>query len=105
MNDDVKKLLTDLGEAINRAVSESPEVDYVMRALKDSGYDAYMLLEAKIAVENKQPQLDQLGHSIQSFFEGDPSLGSDARSDADAALEDSLTAEDRRFLKYLKIEY
>ncbi|HEY6328977.1 MAG TPA: hypothetical protein VI756_06545 [Blastocatellia bacterium] len=106
MDERVKGLLKDLGDAINRAVSESPDVDYVMRALKASGYEAWMLLEAKIAVENKHAD-DPAAPSIQAFFGRDPEDldDSDEEHPGSAGLDDNLTAEDRRFLKYLKIQY
>lgn len=107
MDERVKGLLKDLGDAINRAVSESPDVDYVMRALKASGYEAWMLLEAKIAVENKNADGGAATPSVHAFFEegSDDSIDSDDEDRGSGGLDDNLTAEDRRFLKYLKIQY
>lgn len=71
----MKDLLQELGYAINEAVGKSARVDTIMQAIRDSGYEVYMTLEANIAVQEKNEQLD-----------------------------DQLTSEDRSFLKRLRIE-
>lgn len=101
MDERIKKLLNELGEAINRAVSESPDVDYVMKAIRKAGYEPWLLLEAKVAVENKRADTEPAVDSNQAFF----SDQQDEDRDAVGALDDNLTPEDRRFLKYLKIDY
>jgi len=101
LDDRIKRLLNDLGEAINRAVSESPDVDYVMQAIREAGYEPWLLLEAKIAVENKRSGKGRTTGSIQTFFEAEGEEGPDFADD----LDENITAEDRRFLKYLKIDY
>jgi hypothetical protein len=128
VDDRVKELLKELGEAISRAVSESPDVEYVMQTLRDSGHEAKLILEAIIAVQNSGDGEEKLNASIQTLFGQDlidDSSGGDLDGDPDGNLDgyedggrptdqqtevrrtrgDSLTPEDRRFLKYLKIEY
>jgi hypothetical protein len=101
VDDRITKLLNELGEAINRAVSESPDVDSVMQAIRKAGYEPWLLLEAKVAVENKRADTEPAVDSNQTLFSDQPDEDRDSGGD----LDDSLTAEDRRFLKYLKIDY
>jgi hypothetical protein len=84
----VKQLMKELGEAISEAVSDSSRVESIMQAIKDSGYEARLMLEAIIAVGNN-------GKSMQS-----PSV-----IDVEKPDQEIFTAEDRRFLKLLKIDY
>ena len=53
MDTKIKELLQELGEAINDSVTQSPRVAEVLDFLRDSGYDVNLLLEAKIAIEEK----------------------------------------------------
>ena len=48
MDDQLKKLMKELGEAINQAVAESDRVADVMARMKASGHDVFLALEATI---------------------------------------------------------
>ncbi|HWS95587.1 MAG TPA: hypothetical protein VN620_03800 [Candidatus Methylomirabilis sp.] len=48
MNEQLKKLMKELGEAINQAVAESDRVADVMGRMKASGHDVFLALEATI---------------------------------------------------------
>lgn len=82
MNERVKGLLQELGEAINESVTRSPRIDSVMQSIREAGYEVYLMLEANIAVENKHAQA-----------EGD-----------EQASETDFTSEDVNFLKRLRIQ-
>ena len=88
MDDRVKQLLKDLGEAISEAVSDSARVESILQAIRDSGYEARLMLEAIIAVQSN-------GQVTQETL-----LGEVEEPDAEI-----FTAEDRHFLKLLKIDY
>ena len=88
MDDRVKQLLKDLGEAISEAVSDSARVESILQAIRDSGYEARLMLEAIIAVQSN-------GQVTQETL-----LGEDEEPDPEI-----FTAEDRRFLKLLKIDF
>jgi hypothetical protein len=79
VDEKVKSLLRELGEAINGAVTASPRVAEVMQAIRNQGYDIALTLDANIAVADRRKQAGE------------------------ASPEDDLTADDRRFLKRLKI--
>lgn len=85
MNDSVKALLEELGEAINEAVTGSRRVESIMQAIRDKGYEAYLLLEANIAVQDKR-----------LYREDD--------QQEDGLPEEWFTDDDRRFLRRLRIE-
>ena len=91
MDERVKQLMKELGDAISEAVSESARVESIMQAIRDSGYEARLMLEAIIAVENNNGQI-----KLGSLNGDDQELGRDR---------ETFTAEDRRFLKTLKIDY
>jgi hypothetical protein len=80
--------MKELGEAISDAVSDSERVESTMRAIQDSGYEARLMLEATIAIASN-------GQVTQETLLGD-------QQELDP---DIFTAEDRRFLKLLKIDY
>ena len=85
MDDRVKSLLKELGDAINEAVTGSVRVESIMQAIRDEGYEVYLMLEANIAVQDKRlPREETDG-------DGSPS-------------EEWFTDDDRRFLKRLRIE-
>jgi hypothetical protein len=67
--------LQELGTAINDTVSSSCRVESLMQAIRDSGYEVYLTLEASIAIERRSDQ-----------------------------GEDGFTTDDRNFLKRLRIE-
>jgi hypothetical protein len=66
VDDELKKLMKELGEAINQSVAESDEISDVMSRIKAGGYDVFLVLEATIgfnqrsgkseASEAKEPQ-------------------------------------------------
>ena len=84
MDEGLKSLLRELGEAINEAVTGAPQVAEVMQAIRNQGYDIVLTLDANIAVADKRQQ---------AGVTGQPSI------------EEEMTAADRQFLKRLKIDY
>ncbi len=48
MDDELKELMKELGEAINHSVAESDEISEVMSRIKAGGYDVFLVLEATI---------------------------------------------------------
>lgn len=50
MNQNVKKLIQKLGEAIHESVSESEHIAGVVRNLREQGFDVLLMLEATIGL-------------------------------------------------------
>jgi hypothetical protein len=53
VDDKIKQLLQDLGTAINESISGSEDVNRHIQAIRDEGYDLYVVLDATIGL-NKQ---------------------------------------------------
>jgi hypothetical protein len=80
--------MKELGDAISEAVSDSARVESIMRAIQESGYEARLMLEATIAIASNGKVTQET--LLADERELDPEI---------------FTAEDRRFLKLLKIDY
>ena len=70
----MKQLLRELGRAINQAVTESDEIAHAIARLKTHGYDVFLMLDAVVGLNRRKPNAPP-----------------------------SMTNQDRRFLKSLKI--
>jgi hypothetical protein len=88
LDDNLKKLMKDLGSAINSALSESTDINEAIQNVRDSGYDVYLVLEATIGF-NRRPA------ESQSEEAASPAAGSD--------IQLQVNAQDMKFLKSLKI--
>lgn len=71
MNEKVKGLLQELGEAINETVTGSQRIEGIMQSIRDSGYEVYLLLQANIAVENLQAKQEDEGREQEQEFTSD----------------------------------
>ena len=83
IDDRLKVLIKELGDAINGALSQSAEINDAIQNVKNAGYDVVLALEATIGFNKKSPQ--------------DP---------MEEGTEDSklkITSQDLRFLQSLKI--
>ncbi len=90
LDDNLKKLMKDLGAAINDALSDSTGISDAIQNVRDGGYDVYLVLEATIGF-NRLPGEGQSG---------------DAGDEPGAVHKDielQVNAQDMKFLKSLKI--
>jgi hypothetical protein len=81
----LKKLMNDLGIAINDALSDSTEINQALQNVRDAGYDVFLLLEATIGVNRRGsdgPAREALGGEVQL----------------------KINKQDMKFLKSLKIK-
>ena len=90
LDDNLKRLMKDLGVAINDALSDSAGISDAIQNVRESGYDVYLVLEATIGF-NRLPGEGQEGE------EGDQ------RSGSHNDIELQVNAQDMKFLKSLKI--
>ena len=81
MDEEIQKLVRQLGEAINDSINESRSVNAALDQLRRAGHDAFLVLEATIAFKDKPATADG---------EPDLSLG-------------ELSKEDQQFLRSLNI--
>ena len=91
VNSQLKRLIKELGEAINGSLSESEQIAQVIAKIKDEGYDIFLVLEATIGFNHR----DEEGRAPA------PELVGLRRKNADPEF--TITAHDVRFLKSLRI--
>ena len=84
MDERLKQLMQELGNAINESLSESETIAQAIGEIKQAGYDVFLVLEATIGF-NKRPGDE----------EGEPAVSTPTRI--------TLTRQDEEFLKALKI--
>ncbi|HKF43703.1 MAG TPA: hypothetical protein VKG01_11430 [Thermoanaerobaculia bacterium] len=54
LNDHLREMLKELGQAINESISGSGRVHDSIQRIRDEGYNLYMVLDAKVGV-NRRP--------------------------------------------------
>jgi hypothetical protein len=91
VNNRLKKLMKDLGDAINGSLSESEQIAAVISKIKDEGFDIFLVLEATIGFNSREDEAAKAG----------PELVGTRRRNSDPQF--SITAHDVRFLKSLRI--
>jgi hypothetical protein len=85
----LKHLMKELGEAINESLSDSESIAEVIARIKDGGYDIFLVLEATIGVSKQGDNAT-----------GKTSLVSTLSSNAKLKISD----QDLKFLKSLRIK-
>ncbi|RRA49926.1 hypothetical protein [Acidipila sp. EB88] len=84
MNQNLRKLVQQLGEAIHESVSESEQIAGVVRDIREQGFDVLLMLEATIG--------------LNEVVEQPTGEGSD-----EEATGSEFTAQDVNFLRSLRI--
>ena len=88
MNQRLKQLMKELGEAINESLSEAEPIADVIGKIKDEGYDVFLVLEATVGF-NKRDDAEAETAPV--------------RHGSTASPEFSLNSQDLRFLRSLRI--
>jgi hypothetical protein len=89
LDDNFKRLVKELGTAINESLSDSEKIAEVMGRIRAAGYDLYLVLEVTIGF-NKQGDGDLVQRQKLS-------------SDRPRSTRLQLTNQDTQFLRSLKI--
>jgi hypothetical protein len=89
LDENFKRLVKELGDAINESLSDSDRIAEVMTRIRNAGYDLFLVLEVTIGF-NKRGEVN-LVHRQK--------LNADAHPDPDF----HLTTQDTQFLRALKI--
>ena len=84
MNQKVKNLIQQLGEAIHETVSESEDIAVVVKSIREQGFDVLLMLEATIGLNEVE-------------------AGSEEAAEEEAEAEGPFTNNDLTFLKSLRI--
>jgi ABC-type phosphonate transport system ATPase subunit len=56
INDHLREMLKELGQAINESISGSGRVHDSIQRIRDEGYNLYMVLDAKVGVNRRSPR-------------------------------------------------
>jgi len=78
MDEALKPLMAELGEAINQSLADSDRIGAAIHELKKAGYDIYLIIEATIGfnriksegtAETAEPVLDNKGQIRATSFD------------------------------------
>jgi len=97
VDEPLKNLMQDLGNAINDSLSESDRIAEAIGEIKRAGYDVFLVLEATIGFNKRD---DEEGNEIS---EQDPAAEPERKRGFESAGKIKFTTQDHRFLKALKI--
>lgn len=93
MNPKLKKLMKELGEAINSSLSESDQITQVITRIKEEGFDIFLVLEATIGFNRHDEEAVPASPEFVS-----------TRNKGNPNPEFAINANDVRFLKSLRIK-
>lgn len=92
MEERLKSLMQDLGNAINESLSDSERIAEAIGEIKRAGYDVFLVLEATIGFNKRE-----------DGEEGPDEENTDEAMEVTAAGKVRFTTQDQRFLKALRI--
>jgi hypothetical protein len=100
MNEELKRLMQKLGDAINESLSDSDCIAAAIGEIKRAGYDVFLVLEAMIGFKKRDNGSE--GGDMLSF---DPSEAPPTpfKRSFESTGKITLTPQDQKFLKALKI--
>ena len=96
MEDRLKDLMQELGNAINESLSDSDRIAAAIGEIKRAGYDVFLVLEATIGF-NKREEGDESGEEETVEMESTPEPTRRKMGKI------KLTSQDHKFLRALKI--
>ncbi len=88
MDERLKQLMQELGNAINESLSDSEAIAQAIGEIKAAGYDVFLVLEATIGFNKRQAEEEQ---------------GSEPEAGSVAARKALFTHEDEELLKQMRI--
>ena len=100
MEEKLKELMQELGNAINESLSDSDRIAAAIGEIKRAGYDVFLVLEATIGFNKREENGED-----ESEVEGE-GVGSEApppKRKFESTGKIKLTSQDQKFLKALKI--
>lgn len=87
MNEELKRLIKELGDAINGSLSESEEIAEAIAKIKTEGYDVLLVLEATVGFSKREEEREEGAAMVTAAR--DPEF--------------RVNAQDVKFLKSLRI--
>ena len=96
MDEPLKRLMQELGNAINDSLSESDRIAEAIGEIKRAGYDVFLVLEATIGFNRRDENSDDEDEEVESVEE-------EPKRTFEATGKIKFTSQDHRFLRALKI--
>ena len=96
MEEQLKHLMQELGNAINESLSESDRIAAAIGEIKRAGYEVFLVLEATIGFNKREDEAED----AEAAAEGAPKV---ARPEFKTAGRIKWTSQDQKFLRALKI--
>ena len=99
MEEPLKHLMQELGNAINDSLSESDRIAEAIGEIKKAGYDVFLVLEATIGFNRRDDS------SAEGSAEDEPEIevSEEPRRGFETTGKIKFTTQDHRFLRALKI--
>ena len=96
MEDRLKELMQELGNAINESLSDSDRIAAAIGEIKRAGYDVFLVLEATIGFNKREDSEEaEEGETIELNSTPEPTRRKVGKI--------KLTSQDQKFLRALKI--
>jgi hypothetical protein len=96
----LKHLMQELGNAINDSLSESDRIAEAIGEIKRAGYDVFLVLEATIGFNRRDENADDEDEDDQTEVTEEPK---EPKRTFEATGKIKFTSQDHRFLRALKI--
>ena len=105
MDEKLKVLMQELGNAINESLSDSDRIAAAIGDIRRAGYDVFLVLEATIGFNKRdeneaEAEGEEQGESMEAEIET-PTEHSPRRGETRARIK--WTSQDQKFLRALKI--
>jgi hypothetical protein len=94
MEEPLKTLIQNLGDAINDSLGESDQIAEAIGEIKKAGYDVFLILQATIGFSKREDPVAELMEKANEYD----------KSHAGKPLPEKFTSKDMRFLSALKIK-
>ncbi len=99
MEEKLKELMQELGNAINESLSDSDRIAAAIGEIKKAGYDVFLVLEATIGFNKREESDgDETGDSTS-----DAETQTPPKRKFESTGKIKLTSQDHKFLRALKI--
>ncbi len=102
MDDRLKELMQELGNAINESLSDSERIAGAIGEIKQAGYDVFLVLEATIGFNKRDESEEETAPEVGGSAEIEiPEPTEKKKFDASGKVK--WTSQDHKFLRALKI--
>ena len=102
MDDRLKELMQELGNAINESLSDSERIAGAIGEIKQAGYDVFLVLEATIGFNKRDESEEEAAPEVEGSAEIEiPEPTEKKKFDASGKVK--WTSQDHKFLRALKI--